>query len=106
MTADSGSIPAVHELAKRLLLVAFRHVIHEADLESGRLRFQALVGADVDQEAFSVALADALRAGFIDDPVQLSPGALQCSWHLRLTSKGVNAALALRQGVAPLPTKC
>ena len=43
-------------------------------------------------------LAHALKCGYVHDPVQLSPGALQCHWHLRLTSKGVGKVMALLQG--------
>jgi hypothetical protein len=80
-----------------LLLVAFRHGIHEPDLDSGRRHFEEIVGRDVDPEAFGVALADALRAGDIHDPVQLPPGALQCHWHLKPTSTGVGKVMALLQ---------
>jgi hypothetical protein len=71
------------ELETLLLLVAFRNRIREPDPESGLSRFAELVGREVDPEAFSVALAHALTAGYIYDPVQLLPGALQCHWHLR-----------------------
>jgi hypothetical protein len=51
----------------------------------------------LDPDDFAVALASVLTAGYIHDPVQLPPGALQCHWHLGLTSRGVSKARALLQ---------
>jgi hypothetical protein len=68
------------ELSALLLLVAFRHQIEEPDLDSGLLRVATIAGQDVDPAALRAALAGALADGYISDPVQLRPGALQCHW--------------------------
>ena len=78
-----------------LLLVAFRHQIKEADIGAGLARFEAVIGRGVDEGEFRTALAGAVTAGNLLDPVRLPPGALQCHWHLELTPKGVNAVRTL-----------
>ena len=86
------------DLAALLLLVAFRHRIRETDIGAALARFEAIIGAGVDADEFSAALARAVAAGDLLDPVRLAPGALQCHWHLELTPKGVNAVRALLHG--------
>jgi hypothetical protein len=78
-----------------LLLVAFRHRIEEADIGAGLSRFEEIIGRTMDEGEFRTALARAIAAGDLFDPVRLPPGALQCHWHLELTPKGVNAVRAL-----------
>jgi hypothetical protein len=80
-----------------LLLVAFRNRICEPNLESGLMCFAAVVGRDIDPGDFQAAVTHALAADYIHDPVQLPEGALQCHWHLGLTSKGVNKVRVLVQ---------
>ncbi len=80
-----------------VLLVAFRNRILEPDLESGLTRFAALVGQKIDAGDFQIALNHGLAAGYIHDPVRLSKGALQCHWHLGLTTQGVTKVRALQQ---------
>ena len=75
-----------------LLAVAFRHVIHEPNIEAGYARFRALSAEALDENAFRAAVTDALRQGLIHEPVRLPEGSLQCHWHLELTPKGVAAA--------------
>ena len=83
------------DLAALLLLVAFRHRIKEADIGAGLARFEEIIGHAVDEGEFRTALAHAVAAGELLDPVRLPPGALRCHWHLELTPKGVNAVRAL-----------
>jgi hypothetical protein len=83
------------ELSALLLLVAFRHRIEEPDPDSGLLRLAAILGQEVDPNAFHAVLAGALADGSIRDPIQLRPGALQCRWCLELTPLGVDQVLAL-----------
>lgn len=78
-----------------LLLVAFRHRIDEPDFDSGRLRVATIVQHDLDATEFNASISEALACGYIRDPVELSPGALQCHWHLELTSVGVEEVLNL-----------
>jgi hypothetical protein len=85
-------------LESLLLLVAFRNRIREPDLESGISRFTKVVGRAIDRDDFCGALARTLAAGYIDDPVLLSAGALQCHWQLNLTPNGVSKVRALLQG--------
>jgi hypothetical protein len=85
------------ELQTLLLLVAFRNRIREPDLDSGRSRFAEVIGRNIDPDNFRDALSRALEAGDIHDPVQLPAGALQCHWHLSLTSTGVSKVRALLQ---------
>jgi hypothetical protein len=75
-----------------LLLTALRHRIHEPNIEAGFQRFKAVAGQPVDYNAFCDAVAECLRDGLIREPVRLPDGALQCHWHLELTTKGVEAA--------------
>lgn len=83
----------VDMFAKSLLLTtALRHRLSEPHIEAGFARFQTIVGATLDNQAFCDAVADCLREGLIYEPVRLPEGALQCHWHLELTPKGVEAA--------------
>jgi hypothetical protein len=94
------------DLQTLLLLVAFRNRIREPDLDSGLSRFVEVVGRDIDPEDFREALSRALAAGDIHDPVQLPAGALQCHWHLSLTSTGVSKVRSLLRAHPALGTSC
>ncbi|WP_428490803.1 hypothetical protein [Rhodopila sp.] len=83
------------ELIARLLLVAFRHSIKEPNRENGLVRVAMIAGPDIDPNALHAVLDRALADGYIHDPVQLLPGALQCHWHLELTPQGVDQVLGL-----------
>jgi hypothetical protein len=85
------------ELQTLLLLVAFRNRIREPDLDSGLSRFAEVIGRSMDPDDFRDALARALEAGYIHDPVRLPAGALQCHWQLDLTSNGVTKVRTLLQ---------
>jgi hypothetical protein len=78
-----------------LLITAFRHVIHEPNIEAAHARFQAIAGGPVEYEAFRDAVGAALHERLIREPIRLPEGALQCHWHLELTPKGVQEARAL-----------
>ncbi len=83
--------------AKSLLLTtALRHSINEPNIETGFERFQAAAGQEVSYQGFCDAVAACLREGLIHEPVRLPEGALQCHWHLELTSKGAEVARILR----------
>ena len=75
-----------------LLVTAFRHVIHEPNIEAAHERFAAIAGEPVAYEDFRIAVDTALREQLIREPIRLPEGALQCHWHLELTPKGVEAA--------------
>jgi hypothetical protein len=80
-----------------LLTIAFRHSINEPNIEAGYEHFAALTGRSVSYDAFCEAVAACLREGLIREPVRLPEGALQCHWHLELTTEGVTAAKTLPQ---------
>ena len=84
------------DLSALLLLVAFRHRIDEPDFDSGLSRLATIVGQDLDPNTLHTALAEALAGGYIHDPIQLQPGALQCRWRLELTPQGVNQVLSVQ----------
>ena len=86
------------ELRDLLLRTAFRHVIHEPNLELGHERFVTLTGTAVAYDAFCDAVATCLRDGLIREPIRLPEGALQCHWHLELTPAGVAATRELLAG--------
>jgi hypothetical protein len=75
-----------------LLTTAFRYPINEPNIEAGFERFTALNGQTVTYDAFCDAVAACLRESLIREPIRLPEGALQCHWHLELTSAGVEAA--------------
>jgi hypothetical protein len=83
-----------------LLAAAFRHRINEPNIETGFARFLELAGQTVSYDEFLAAVAACLRDNLIREPIRLPEGALQCHWHLELTSAGVAAA---RQHLANTP---
>ena len=78
-----------------LLTTIFRHTINEPNVEAGYERFAAIAGAEVGFGAFCDAVGLAVRDGLVREPIRLPEGALQCHWHLELTSEGVAAVRAL-----------
>lgn len=83
-------------LRAALLRLAFRHSITAPDAESGIEQLAGLASLAATPNEWRAAVAEALAAGYIHDPVRLPAGALQCHWHLELTPKGVEAARRLR----------
>jgi hypothetical protein len=84
----------------RLLRVAYRHTINDANLKAGFERFRALGGGNVEYGAFCNAVTACLHDGLIREPVRLPEGALQCHWHLELTPEGAEVARSLPEDVA------
>lgn len=78
-----------------LLRFAFRRTIVAANAEDGLLKVQEIAGIPLDPAAFHAAVAEALAAGLIREPVVLPEGALQCHWRLQLTAAGVARAQTL-----------
>jgi hypothetical protein len=89
MTADTLSL---------LLCATFRQQVLEPDSDAGLDRLVALVDGGANREDLRLAVAHAVAAGYVHDPVRLPPGALQCHWHLELTPHGVEAARRLSLG--------
>jgi len=83
------------DAAALLLTVAFRHVIDEPNIEAGYERFAGLTSGAIDANALRAAVAACLRDQLIREPIRRPEGALQCHWHLELTSKGVAAVRSL-----------
>jgi hypothetical protein len=79
-----------------LLLVIFRQRITAPDSHAGLAHLAASIDRDASVDEWRTAVADALAAGYLHDPVRLPAGALQCHWHLELTAKGVEAARRLQ----------
>jgi hypothetical protein len=86
----------VSSLLDVLLLHVFRHRITAPDADAGIERLAVSADCDAVAEEWRVAVAEALAAGYIHDPVRLPVGALQCHWHLELTPRGVEVAQRLR----------
>ncbi len=78
-----------------LLRIAYRHHVTAATADEGFLRVQEIAGTKLDPAAFHGAIAEALAARLIREPVRLPEGALQCHWRLELTPEGVARARAL-----------
>ncbi len=97
MNANLDSSP----LLASLLLLIFRRRITAPDSDTGLAELAISTDTAVDDRAAGVddwrtAVADALEAGYIHDPVRLPAGALQCHWHLELTPKGVEQVRCLK----------
>ncbi len=73
----------------RLLTTGFHHPIGGATIEEGYAAFLAQADEPLDLSSFANVVAEAVKAGLIEEPVVLPDGALSCHWRLRLTSKGV-----------------
>jgi hypothetical protein len=86
----------------RLVVTLFRHSIREPDAEAGLDRLVVLLGGSTTREEARLAVAQALAAGYVHDPVRLPAGALQCHWHVELTPSGVEEARRLRPGIGDI----
>lgn len=93
MTIDAEPLPLM-PLTETLLQTVFQQQIRMPDAESGLNRLVGLAGGTAN--AWHAAVAEAVAAGLIHDPVRLPPGALQCHWHLELTPTGVATVWRLR----------
>jgi hypothetical protein len=83
-------------LTEILLLTVFHRQIKMPDAEAGLNRLAEIVGGDATPHAWHAAVAEAVAAGLMHDPVRLPPGALQCHWHLELTLAGTSVAWRMR----------
>jgi hypothetical protein len=75
-----------------LLLAGYRHGVAAAKADEALLRVQEIAAVPIDPAAFHAAVADAVAAGLILEPVVLPEGALQCHWRLHLTPAGLARA--------------
>jgi hypothetical protein len=78
-----------------LLLTGYRHPVSAANADEAHQRIRDIAGQPLDAAAFHAAVAAALAAGLIREPVRLPPGSLQCHWRLELTPAGVERARAI-----------
>lgn len=83
-------------LTETLLLTVLQQQIRAADADAGVNRLVEIAGGSGSPNAWHEAVAEAVAAGLLHDPVRLPPGALQCHWHLELTATGIAAASRLR----------
>jgi hypothetical protein len=91
----SGDLDASPLLAPLLLLI-FHRRITAPDSDTGLAELATSTDRAADVNDWRTAVADALQAGCIHDPVRLPAGALQCHWHLELTPKGVEMVRRLQ----------
>ncbi len=96
MTGDGKPAP----LLDGLVLHVFRDRITAPNIDAGIELLTARAACQASAEEWRTAVADALEAGYLHDPIRLPEGALQCHWHLELTPLGVEHARRLRQGGA------
>jgi len=80
---------------RTVLLAGHGHPVAAANVDEAFLRIQEIAATPLDPADFHAAVAQAVAAGLILDPVVLPPGALQCHWRLRLTPQGVARARTL-----------
>jgi hypothetical protein len=83
-------------LTETVLLTVFQQPIRAPDADAGINRLIEIAGGGATPNAWHAAVAAAVAAGLIHDPVRLPPGALQCHWHLELTPAGTAVARRLR----------
>jgi hypothetical protein len=87
--------------AELLLTTALKHRIDEPNIEAGFDRFVALTGSTLTYGTFCDTVAACLHARLIHEPIRLPEGALQCHWHLELTTAGVETARRLTDASSP-----
>jgi hypothetical protein len=78
-----------------LLHLAYRRPITAANADEAFRKVQDIAAIPADPASFHAAVAEAMAAGLIADPVVLPAGALQCHWRLQLTPAGLARARAL-----------
>lgn len=91
MTQDC-EISALVDVMLKLLL---RQPIIAPDADAGIDILVAKAGSCTTPNDWRAAVAAALAAGYIQEPVILSHGALHCHWRLELTPFGIEAAARL-----------
>jgi hypothetical protein len=80
---------------RALLLAGHRHAVVADNADEAFRRIQEIAAVPLEPTAFHAAVAEAIAAGLILDPVVLPAGALQCHWRLSLTPEGVARARKL-----------
>jgi hypothetical protein len=85
MSSDLDASP----LLGALLRIIFHRSITAPDSDTGLADLAAGADRAAGVDDWRTAVAEALAAGYVHDPVRLPAGALQCHWHLELTPKGV-----------------
>ncbi len=98
-----SSDPDMSPLLGPLLLVTFRQRIVAPDSDAGLAHLGASADRVASVDEWRTAVADALAAGYIHDPVRLPAGALQCHWHLELTPDGVETVRRLQSAKGDVP---
>ena len=78
-----------------LRVVSDRSVIADT-MEDGLDVLTQRLGRELSRSMIAAAVQDVVAAGLAYDPVRLPPGALQCHWHLELTTRGQEAARQVR----------
>jgi hypothetical protein len=74
---------------RALLLAGRRHAVVAANADEAFLRIQGIAAVPLDPAAFHAAVAEAVSAGLIREPIVLPEGALACHWRLSLTPAGL-----------------
>jgi hypothetical protein len=77
---------------RTLLLTGYRHAVVVANADEAFRRIQEIAAVRLDPAAFHAAVAEAVAAGLIREPVVLPEGALACHWRLHLTPAGLARA--------------
>jgi hypothetical protein len=92
---DPVNLQSMADPLATLLRVAYRHRVTAANADEAFARIQDFAGELLEAPAFHDAVAAAVAAGLIREPVRLPPGSLQCHWRLELTPAGVESARAI-----------
>nr|WP_294529071.1 hypothetical protein [uncultured Rhodopila sp.] len=83
-------------LTEKLLLTVLDRQIRAPDADAGLSLLAEAAGGGASPSLWQAAVAEAVAARLVHDPVRLPAGALQCHWHLELTAAGVAASHRLR----------
>jgi hypothetical protein len=95
MTTDAEPFSLMPN-TETLLLIVLQQQIRASDADAGVNRLVEIAGGSATPAAWHAAVAEAVAAGLMQDPVRLPPGALQCHWHLELTATGTATVRRLR----------
>jgi len=79
-----------------LLRTVFERPIVAETMEEGLDILIQRLGGNLSRATAAAAVQQAVADGLAYEPIRLPPGALQCHWHLELTSRGQEAALQAR----------
>lgn len=87
-----------------ILLAGTRGCVTADNAEEGFRLVTEITGLEPDPAGFHAALAEAVAAGLVAEPLRLPDGALHCVWRLDLTPAGV-ARARLLAAPEPLPPR-